>query len=136
MTDIIASVPVTTLVAGILTVVFLFLSGRVIGLRGSENVSLGTGDSAVLNRAVRAHGNCAEYAPLGILLLFLAEIQGAAPTLLLTASALLVIGRLMHGYALAISQHSPKFRFYGMFATLTALGILAISTLWIGVSTL
>lgn len=69
---------VTPLYAAALTALFISLSLRVIALRRSGRVSLGdAGDPALLAR-IRAQGNCAEYAPLGIVLLLLAELAGAA----------------------------------------------------------
>ena len=41
---------------------------------------VGTGDDAVLERAVRAHGNNAEYVPATLLLLFLAGATGLSTT--------------------------------------------------------
>lgn len=129
----IAALPVSGITAALLTALLMVLALRVISIRRGMGVSLGTGDNEMLTRAVRGHGNCAEYAPFGILLLGLAEIQGGDRVVLATLAAALIAGRLAHGYALAFSRHSPRLRFTGMILTLSALGLLAIFTLLVSV---
>ena len=56
--------------------VFHFLSVRVIALRGNPVfavLSFGKDRPDTLDRAIRAHGNFAEYTPLFLILLYLAE---------------------------------------------------------------
>ncbi|MBD3766186.1 MAG: MAPEG family protein [Rhodobacterales bacterium] len=68
--------------AGLLTVIFLILSVRVIDRRRSAGVSLGDGGDGPLQRRIRAHGNFADYAPMGLVLLTIAELaQAPAPWL-------------------------------------------------------
>ncbi len=87
------------------------------------------GDKTLL-RLMRAHGNCAEYAPLGLILLLMAELAGPAGLGVHIAGALLVIGRITHGIGLA---HFPRIivaRVIGIIATfasyLTALALALI----------
>ncbi len=92
---------VTPLYAAALTALFITLSLRVIGLRRSGRVSLGDAGNPALLVRIRAQGNCAEYAPLGIVLLLLAELAGAAPALLHLSGLVLLAGRISHAWALS-----------------------------------
>ena len=125
---------ITSLAAGILALWFVWLSVRVIGQRRNDSVSLGSGESKMLERRIRAHGNLAEYAPFGLILLALAEIQ-AANTVILTILALLLVGgRLAHGYALSFTERNSQFRVGGMICTFLALVGLALQNLLIAIS--
>ena len=68
---------ITPLYAGVVTLFFVFLSFRVIGGRRAARVALGDGGDRILLRRLRVHGNFAEYVPLAIVLMALAELQGA-----------------------------------------------------------
>ena len=115
---------ITPLYAAALTALFITLSLRVIALRRSGRVSLGdAGDPALLAR-IRAQGNCAEYAPLGIVLLLLAELAGAAPSLLHLSGLLLLAGRICHAWALSGPGRLGA-RTIGMLMTFAALTLSA-----------
>jgi uncharacterized protein len=101
--------PVTALYALPLVVLFIVLSVNVIRYRRTNRVALGTGDSPDLLARVRAQANCAEYLPLGLILLMLAE--GAGTGMLFHAAAvLLIIGRFVHAAHLAIWRRSFALR--------------------------
>jgi uncharacterized protein len=77
------------------------LSVRVILYRRGNRIPLGdAGDRALLLR-IRAQGNCAEYMPLGLLLLLMAELSGAAAIGLHIAGLCLLIGRAAHALHLS-----------------------------------
>jgi hypothetical protein len=66
-----------------------------------------------LQRAVRAHGNFAEYVPLGLLFVLVLELAGASLWLIVATGALLTIGRLIYSVGvLAVYGPSPL-RFTG-----------------------
>lgn len=119
---------VTPYYAAALTALFIVLSFRVIGQRRAKNVSLGdAGDKLLLGR-IRAHGNCAEYVPLGLFLLLLAEL-GAAPVWgLHLAGGLLLLGRVLHAVALS-GGAGLSLRAAGMVMTFGALGLSAVLAL-------
>jgi uncharacterized protein len=119
------SLIVTSLTAAVLTVLYLFLSFRIIDLRRRGIApSLGTGDDQRVIQAVRAHANLTEYAPLFLILLLLAELQ-SAPLLITTVCAItFVVGRLCHAYGLS-RNNSILLRTLGMVGTNTALIVLA-----------
>ena len=126
--------PVTSILAGFLALWFIVLSMRVIAIRRRDRVSLGDGGNDTLNRRIRAHGNFAEYAPLGILLCGLCEVQGAPLWLTVTGAAMVGAGRLGHGYALSFTTGSMIGRTGGMVATFCGIALLAVvamaSALW------
>ena len=58
---------ITALYASLLAIWLVFLSFRVIALRGSPVfafLNINTDDDEMLQRAIRAHGNLTEYAPM------------------------------------------------------------------------
>ena len=115
---------VTPLYAAALTALFITLSLRVIVLRRSGRVSLGDAGNPALLVRIRAQGNCAEYAPLGIVLLLLAELAGAAPALLHLSGLVLLAGRIRHAWALSGPGRLGA-RTIGMLMTFTALALSA-----------
>ena len=65
--------PITAVFAALLAPLFLVLSYRVIKLRGSTRTALGDGGNPELLRRMRVQANFAEYAPLALVLIGLAE---------------------------------------------------------------
>ena len=83
------------------------LAFRVSLLRRAGVVSLGDGGNPRLLAAVRAHANCTEWAPIGLILLALAE-RSAGPVWYVTALALLFVGaRLLHPLGMASPAPHP-----------------------------
>lgn len=118
---------VTSIIAAVLTAIFIKLSFAVIALRRKNKVGLGSGGHEDLERAIRAQGNFAEYMPFGILLIACLELNAAPWWLVLLPGITLIIGRLLH--AIGINQPPPDFskRVLGMkftFNTLIALVLL------------
>ncbi|PZQ96845.1 MAG: hypothetical protein DI533_14850 [Cereibacter sphaeroides] len=118
------SLVVTPFYASALTALFILLSVRVIGFRRNQRISLGDGNDPVLRRLIRAQGNCAEYAPLGLLLLLIAELSGATVWALHLSGVILLLGRVAHGLALSGGMHFGL-RTLGMALTFTSLGLSA-----------
>lgn len=125
------SLPITSVTAAILALWLIWLAARVIQMRGSENIMLGDGGNDDFLRRSRAQGNLTEYAPIGLILLGLAEIQAANYWVVLFGAAALVIGRLLHGYALSFTQHFNFGRLYGMILTFGAIAVLALTNLYL-----
>lgn len=123
------ALPVTTLYASLLALWLLVLSARVIMARRGSKVSLGHGDEKTLERRIRAHGNLTEYVPICLILMGLLEVQGAGALWLHILGLTLLIGRLLHGYALSFTTYSPL-RVPGMLLTLTSLSLLALANLF------
>jgi uncharacterized membrane protein YecN with MAPEG domain len=116
---------VTMITAGILGLLMLVLGIRIVQLRMQTRISLGDGDNPDMLTRMRAHGNAAEWIPIGLILLFLAEQASGADWLVVAGAALLVAGRLLHPFGLA--NRSPNAaRTLGMVFTWTAVGGLAL----------
>ncbi len=122
---------VTSIVASILTAIFIKLSLVIIGLRRKNKVSLGTGGFEELERAVRAHGNFAEYVPFGIILLACLELNAAPWWLVALPGVALIVGRVMH--AKGINAPPPDFRqrILGMkFTFYTLMSLIVLNVGW------
>ena len=120
---------ITGIYAAALAVLFVLLSARVIMFRRANKVSLGDGGDEVLLARVRAQGNFAEYAPFGLLLILIAELQGTSPFWLHLCGGLLLVGRIMHGVNFSFGLRKMILRVGGMVLTLTSLIIGAILAL-------
>jgi len=105
---------VTSVVSGVLAILFVRLSFAVIALRRQNKVSLGSDGNLDLERAIRAQGNFAEYVPIGIILIACLELNGAPWWLVALPGLTLILGRLFH--AKGINQPPPNFsnRILGM----------------------
>lgn len=124
--------PITALYAGLLAFVLVALSLRVIGVRRGARISLGDGGNADLTRRIRAHANFAEYVPLALILMGLAETLGTPAPVLHGLGLSLLVGRLLHAYGLAMQPKMHTNRVAGML--LTMLPIAALGLICIGYS--
>lgn len=118
---------VTSIIAAILTIIFVKLSLAVIGLRRKNKVGLGSGGHEDLERAIRAQGNFAEYAPFGIILIACLELNSAPWWLVAIPGIALIVGRLIHAKGIQVPPPDFSKRVLGMkltFATLITLAIL------------
>lgn len=118
---------VTSIVASVLTIIFIKLSFAVIGLRRKNKVGLGSGGHEDLERAIRAQGNFTEYVPFGIILIACLELNGAPWWLVSVPGITLIIGRLIHAKGINVPPPDFSKRILGMkftFNTLIALVIL------------
>jgi uncharacterized protein len=91
--------------AGVNILILLVLAVRTVGARRATKVALGDGGDPVMLRAIRAHGNAAEYIPAGIAGLILLAWMPETPTWLLHAAGLsLTLGRIFHGVGLCMGE--------------------------------
>lgn len=120
---------ITALYAGLLALWYLLLSARVVAMRNGAKINLGDGGNPAMLRRIRAHANFAEYVPLILVLLAVLEnAQLSAPYLHLIGAGLL-LGRLLHGFAMSFTEQFFLGRFLGTvltFLTLTAAGLLCV----------
>ena len=118
--------PITTLTTAFLSLFHVWLAFQVIHLRRRLRVSMGDGGHQELTRAIRAHGNCAEYLPISLILLGLVELQRGHPWVLGAFAALIITGRVLHAMAfLRETAHLPR-RVRGMQCTFIAIIGLAL----------
>ena len=121
---------VTPLYAGLLVLWLLVLSARVIHVRGSSGISLGDGGNTTLSRAIRGHANFAEYVPLALLLMAILELSRFSIYALHALGIILLVARLLHGYALSFTAHFKFGRTWGATLTLVVLLVEAVLCLY------
>jgi uncharacterized membrane protein YecN with MAPEG domain len=120
------SMVVTPLYAALLAAWFLVLTLRVVQERGKSHVYLGDGGNPSLQRAIRGHANFAEYVPLALLLLAILELSRFSLYLVHTLGLLLLVARLLHGYAFAFRAEFRFGRYWGALLTIAVVGIEAV----------
>jgi uncharacterized protein len=122
---------ITAIISSVLTIIFIKLSFAVIGLRRKNRVGLGSGGHEDLERAIRAQGNFAEYAPFGIILLACLELNGAPWWLVALPGFALILGRVIHAKGMQAPPPDFSKRVLGMKLTLTTLIVLvALNLAW------
>lgn len=119
----------TPIYAGLLALLFVGLSLRVIGGRVKHKVSVGDGDDKDMTKRMRVQANFAEYAPLGIILLAMAELQGMPIWLVHLFGAVLLVGRFMHAYGLGSTPQVLVCRRWGMLLTFGMIAITALANI-------
>lgn len=110
-------VPVTSLYAAVLSLLFIALSIRVIAARRAARVAIGVGGQKDLERRARVHANFAEYVPLALVLLLFLETANHSVVLSHTLGAALVGGRLLHAFGVSQRKEDYRFRVAGMTIT-------------------
>ena len=81
-----------------------------IRVRVRQKVYAGDKGDPVMANAMRLHANFAEYVPLALILLLLAEMQGAPALALHALGAVLVLARIMHALGMATQPHVSALR--------------------------
>lgn len=125
--------PITLLYAGLLGLIYLVLTMRVIRRRQTGNINLGHGNDAMMERRIRAHGNFAEYVPFLLVLMGLLEQQQVSAHLLHGFGIALVAARGLHGYALAYTEKWFPGRFYGTLLTLIVLALSSLAAVYVAI---
>jgi hypothetical protein len=118
---------ITAKLAGLFLLGLVALSVLVILRRGATRTLLGDGDDAVLRARIRAHGNYAEFVPLGLLGVMLVELSGAPAWQVWALGLALAAGRLAH--AVALVGGILLLRPVGMMLTFAALVMAALRLL-------
>jgi uncharacterized protein len=124
----------TALHAGLLGLVFVWLATRVIKARRVHRVSLGTGHRLV-ERAVRAHGNFAEYVPFALLLLALCELNGLPAWAIHALGTALLVGRVAHASGIAREPEDFRGRVLGTALTFGVIGMASAALLGLALRT-
>lgn len=121
--------PVTSLYAAVLAIIYIALTFYVVSLRVKFRVGIKSGGHKPLDIAIRIHGNFAEYIPLGLFLMALLETAKANTNGLHIFGQALVLGRLLHFWGLNFKGAGESIqRFTG--SALTFFGILA-AAIWL-----
>lgn len=112
--------------ASLLAALYVFLSFRVIRTRVSDRIGLGDGSNPRLQRAIRVHANFSEYVPLALILTVFVEMQHSAPALVHALCLSLLIGRMIHSYAVSQEKEDVRLRVAGMILTFVTIGGAAL----------
>lgn len=116
---------VTATSAAILTLLIVLLAVRIALYRMRHRVGVGDGGDPRLLRRIRAHGNAAEFVPLGLVLLLVLELWQGMSTGLVVAAGVFTLARLLHALGLSRSGGASLPRMLG--ASLTFLALTAMS---------
>jgi uncharacterized protein len=110
---------VSSIYAGILALLIVWLSLNVIKLRKAKEVRLGDGGEPELQLAIRAQGNPTEYIPISLILLILLELSGTNALLVHLGGVAIIVGRILH--AKGLLSERLRYRALGMQVTIFAL---------------
>lgn len=110
------------LYVGLNALLLLVLAYNVGSRRGSQD-QLQPGDMGdeVLTRAIRAHANFAEFAPMVLLLLLVLALLGFDPLWLHVYGATFTAGRVIGAFGMMRANHPNALRFIGNLVTGLAL---------------
>ena len=122
-------ITVTPIYAALLALLFLALSFRVILYRRRSRISLLDGDDAELRTRIRAQGNCAEYAPFGLVLILVLELMLAPVWALHLLGLMLLSGRAIHAFGFLTTPPVLRLRVFGMLLTTLQIGLTALAIL-------
>ena len=108
---------VTPLYAGLLGLLLVFLAFNISRYRVGLKISFGDDGHPGLKRAIRAHANLTENAPLALILLLAVEAQGFSATVVHVLGSVLVVGRVLHAFGLSRHEGRSTGRAVGILLT-------------------
>jgi len=121
--------PVTLLYGGLTVLLVVALGIAVTVRRGAQHVGPGDAPDKDLAWRIRAHGNAAEWSPLGLVLLGAIEAAGGAePNALHAVGGTFFLGRLLH--AVGMYRRPSKLHTLGAglnYLVLIVLGVWAVA---------
>jgi len=127
---------IAAIYAAALGLALVALSLRVIRLRHGHRISVGHAGNPELERAMRVQANFAEYAPLALIMLALAEFQGLPAWAVHGLGLAFLAARLLHFLGFRSANAPGAARVAGMaltFGTICMLAaILPVQLLWAG----
>ena len=121
------SLHITTLYALPLILIWFILWVRVAKSRARLKTSIGDGGSKELLLCIRHHGNFIEWVPFTLILMVLAELQGAPHSWLYTTGALLLLGRAVHPFGLNAEIPDHPLRYISNSSNWLAVAILGVA---------
>ena len=95
-------------------------------MRVRNRIGLGDRNNPRLQRAIRVHGNFAEYVPLALILAAFVELQQYSPWIIHLLCLALIIGRVIHAYGVSQEKEDYRLRTVGMGLTFGAIIIAAL----------
>ncbi len=115
--------------ASLLGLLYIGLAINIILLRKKFKVGINDGGNKDLAKAIRVHGNFAEYVPIALILLASYELNGASAMMLHVLGAALVVGRVLHVIGLTKTIGLSIQRQVGMLSTFFVILVLAIENI-------
>jgi uncharacterized membrane protein YecN with MAPEG domain len=125
----------TTFYAGLLGLLFLLLSGRIMFWRFRTGVLFGDEDKSKLGM-IRAHANFFEFVPIALVLLLLFELSGGEPQWVHAFGAMLLLARVLHAVGLSITLETSFGRRAGAGLTMVMLAGVSIACVMAGLAEL
>ena len=89
--------------------------------RMSKKITIGDGDDLEMKYAMRAQANLAEYAPIGLFLIWIMEYKFASTVMLTGVTVSFVVARYMHAIGMVFFEKPNLFRFIGTIVTWLAI---------------
>lgn len=120
----------TGLYAALCAVLVFALSLRIALLRKRLRIGIGDGGDAALARAIRAQANAIEYVPLVLVMLLIAENNGAGAAFVHACGAGLLVARVLHAVGLSGTAGVSFGRFWGILLTWAILLVLGAQLVW------
>jgi hypothetical protein len=120
----------TGLYAALCALLIFALSLRIALLRKRLRIGIGDGGDAALARAIRAQANAIEYVPLLLVMLLIAENNGAGVVFVHACGAVLLLARVLHAAGLSGSAGVSFGRFWGILLTWAVLLALGAQLVW------
>jgi uncharacterized membrane protein YecN with MAPEG domain len=90
----------------VLVLLYFALALHVSLTRGRTKTGIGTGDDpdGPMSRAVRAHGNAAEYIPLFVALFVYLVLTGADGWFVVTTAVIITVARILHALGMLMTS--------------------------------
>lgn len=114
-----------------LALIFSALSLVVVALRLRGNVPFGDGGDPRLLRAIRVHGNFAEWVPLAAILVGGLESLGAPAAAIHGLMGTLLVARVLHPIGLFSPLDSTPYRIGRIAGALSTWAVLTVSAVWL-----
>ena len=126
----------TAFYAALMGFFIVYMGRRVAYCRRDNQIGIGGNDHPELGVLIRAHGNAVENIPITLLLMALAELNGASGFLLHLYGIVLVASRIAHAHGFIESKgRAHPARLYGTMGNwllIAALGAHNILLVWFG----
>ncbi|MEJ6710401.1 MAG: MAPEG family protein, partial [Amylibacter sp.] len=117
---------ITPLYAAFLAVIFLVYTMRVIKARSAAGLSILHGDDMELALKVRIHANFADFVPIALIVLMLAEMSGGNGIAVHVAGALLIASRILIPFGMDLVKFAHPLRIIGKLGTHISIGISVV----------
>lgn len=125
---------ITGFYAGILGLILVLLTARVIVTRTREKVSLLDGGNPRMTVAIRQQGNFSELVPFALILILVAEVLGSSIYLIHILGIVLVVARVIHPFGLRVDRGDTPPRVLGATLTLIVILVGSVWDIWMFVS--